>query len=77
MGTMPSASEAMALNAPTERSSELALLQVGQTSWIWAATVFPLLVFLMVTHLPQRSDCWPKLGHQAWSMATRGVESEL
>jgi hypothetical protein len=55
----------------------LALLQVGQTSWIWAATVFPLLVFLMVTHLPQRSDCWPKLGHQAWSMATRGVESEL
>lgn len=60
MGTIPSDSVAIWLKAPTERSSELPLLQVGQTSQTVAVTVLPLLVFLMLMTRPQRSEPWEK-----------------
>ena len=42
LGTSPSSSVAIVLNAATERSIEFALLQVGQSSATVTVTVLPL-----------------------------------
>jgi len=49
MGTSPSSSVAICVNAPTERSIEFELSHVGQSSAIVTVTVLPLFVFVILT----------------------------
>lgn len=57
IGTSPASSEAMASNVPVDRSREAEEEHPGHSSATVAVTLFPLLVLVIVTVLPQS---WPE-----------------
>lgn len=59
MGTMPASLDAMEVKAPSERSREFPLTQVGHRSATTAVTVLPLSVLTMLTYLPQLLEACP------------------